>query len=120
MFPTTYACRRTVFFRTKSRGKFVGYGRSAVAYGLRDIPEHRDDCLAKDGKLPATHEHIIRACDAVMRGLARVGIVALVYEATGYQDVRDRKAHKLIDSFLRRLPRKELAAWGMAFPKRVL
>jgi len=76
--------------------------------------KYRDDCLAKDGRLPSTHEHIIRACDAVMRGLARVGIVALVDEATGYQEVRDKKAlQSILDAFLR----KELAAWALRFPK---
>jgi len=31
------------------------------------------------------------ACDLLTRGLARVGIIARVDEATGYQDVRGRR-----------------------------
>jgi hypothetical protein len=45
--------------------------------------------------------------------LAIVGITALVDEATGYQEVRDRRAlEAILDKFLR----KELAAWAKRFP----
>jgi hypothetical protein len=48
------------------------------------------------------------------RGLAHVGIIALVDEATGYQDVRDRLAlQAILDAYLR----KELAAWAKRFPE---
>ena len=49
----------------------------------------------------------------LVRGFARVGIVALVDEATGYQAVRDREAlQAILDKFLR----KEFAAWAKRFP----
>ena len=48
-----------------------------------------------------------------MRGLARVGIVALVDEATGFQEIRDRRA---LEAILDRFLRKELAAWAKRFP----
>ena len=49
----------------------------------------------------------------LMRGLAHIGIIALVDEATGYQEVRDREAlQALLDRYLR----KELAAWAKKFP----
>ena len=103
-----------IFFRTKSGGKAVGFDAQLLPMVCEVYLKYRDDCLAKDGKLPAIHEHIIRACDVVMRGLAHVGIVALVDEATGYQEVRDRKAlQSILDAFLR----KELAAWALRFPK---
>ena len=48
-----------------------------------------------------------------MRGLANVGIVALVDEATGYDKVRERLAlQKILDEYLR----KDLAAWAKRFP----
>jgi hypothetical protein len=51
--------------------------------------------------------------DALVRGLARTGIIALVDEATGYQEVRDRRAlQAILDAFLR----KEFAAWAKRFP----
>lgn len=39
---------------------------------------------------PARYKDIITACDILIRGLAHVGIVALVDAATGYQEVRER------------------------------
>jgi hypothetical protein len=48
-----------------------------------------------------------------MRGLAEVGITALVDEATGYEKVRDKQAlQAILDQFLR----KELAVWAKRFP----
>lgn len=51
--------------------------------------------------------------EILMRGLAHVGIVALVDEATGYQEVRDKLAlQAILDKFLK----KEFAAWAKRFP----
>jgi len=51
--------------------------------------------------------------DMLVRSFARVGIVALVDEATGYQEVRPRDA---LQTYLEMLVRKELAAWAKKFP----
>lgn len=102
-----------IFFRTKTGGKAVGYDAELLPMVCEVYLKYRDDSLAKDGKIPATSEHIIRACDAVMRGLARVGIVALIDEATGYQEVRDRFA---LQAILEKFLRKELAVWAKRFP----
>ena len=51
--------------------------------------------------------------DMLVRGLAETGIIALVDEATGYQQVRARVA---LQAFLDRFLRKELAAWVKTFP----
>jgi len=53
------------------------------------------------------------ACDVLMRGLAHVGIVALVDEATGYQYDR---ASKLLKRFLSSSFSKELLRWAKTFP----
>jgi len=51
--------------------------------------------------------------EILVRGLAQVGVVALIDEATGYQEVRDRLAlQEILDKYLR----KELAAWAKRFP----
>lgn len=42
------------------------------------------------GKLMAKQEPVAKAAEILARGLARVGIIALVDEATGYQEVRAR------------------------------
>ncbi len=55
----------------------------------------------------------VQFADMLIRGFARVGIVALVDEATGFQEIRDRHAlQAILDEYLR----KELAAWAKRFP----
>jgi hypothetical protein len=69
--------------------------------------------LAEGKRVPTQYAKIVRACDTLIRGLAGVGIVALVDEATGYQDVRDRQAlQAILDAYLER----ELATWAKRFP----
>ncbi|MCX5827967.1 MAG: P63C domain-containing protein [Deltaproteobacteria bacterium] len=51
--------------------------------------------------------------DILTRSFARVGIIALVDEATGYQEIRPRDA---LNAYLEMLVRKELAAWAKTFP----
>lgn len=51
--------------------------------------------------------------EILMRGLARVGILALVDEATGYQETRDRRA---LQEILSRYIAKELQPWTKQFP----
>ena len=51
--------------------------------------------------------------EVLMRGLAHVGIIAMVDEATGYQDVRSRDAlAKILEAFVA----KELQPWVSTFP----
>jgi hypothetical protein len=53
------------------------------------------------------------ACYILMRAFAGVGLISLIDEATGYQEVRDKLAlQAILDRFLR----KELAAWAKRFP----
>jgi len=58
----------------------------------------------------------LRKCkqaEILMRGLAHIGIIALVDEATGYQEIRDRLAlQKILDKFLT----DEWAKWTKTFP----
>lgn len=51
--------------------------------------------------------------EILMRGLAKIGIVALVDEATGYQDVRDRLA---LQAILDRYLKDEWSKWTKRFP----
>jgi hypothetical protein len=58
-------------------------------------------------------KQIAQKAKIIMRALAHIGIIALVDEATGYQEVRDRLAlQEILDKFLR----KEFAAWAKCFP----
>jgi hypothetical protein len=56
---------------------------------------------------------IVKAAETLVRGFATVGIIALIDEATGYQEIRDRQTlQKILDAYLR----KEFAAWAKRFP----
>jgi len=56
---------------------------------------------------------IAAVCDMLMRGLAEVGIIALIDEATGYQYDRARTA---LEEILERFISKELVKWVKTFP----
>lgn len=104
---------RPVFYRTKSGGKGVGYNAVALKRVAEVYLKYRDHCLETTGALPTRYARMIKAADMIIRGLAEVGIIALVDEATGYQDVRARHAlQEVLDAFLL----KELAAWAKRFP----
>ena len=68
----------------------------------------------KEGKLRSRQKQIAQKADIIIRTLAHVGIIALIDEATGYQEVRDRHAlQEILDKYLR----KEFAAWAKCFPE---
>jgi hypothetical protein len=102
-----------IFYRTKKGGKGVGYDATLLPKVAEVYLKYRDDCMARNKEIPNQYEHIVKAADVLMRGLAHIGIIALVDEATGYQEIRDKQAlQAILDSFLR----KELAAWAKRFP----
>ena len=95
----------------------LGRGSSTVAHGYRAdfLPLLCNVFLdAKEaGVLLIRQQHIWERCRILSRGFAIVGITALIDEATGYQEVRDRLAlQKILDRYLR----KELASWAKRFP----
>lgn len=73
-------------------------GRTAYGIMAESIPKICEVWLnARDaGVLRHNQLHLATAADIVMRGLAHVGIAALVDEATGFQDDRDRRALAVI------------------------
>ena len=67
----------------------------------------------KQGKLTKRYERIAAQCEILVRGFARVGIIALVDEATGYQADRARDGlAKILEAFVA----KELRKWVKTFP----
>lgn len=65
------------------------------------------------GALQAQQLDKAAKAEILMRGLAHVGIIALVDEATGYQEIRDRIAlQKILDKYLRDFRGK----WAKTFP----
>jgi len=73
---------------------FRSRGRRALGYNAELLPEVCEVFLAarRGGALPKSQDGIARQAEILLGGLARVGIIALVDEATGYQEQRTRDA----------------------------
>ncbi len=67
----------------------------------------------KAGALQKQQKHIADRCEILIRGLAKVGIIALVDEATGYQEIR---AKRDLATILERFLAEELQPWTKTFP----
>lgn len=66
-----------------------------------------------EGVLLRNQEPVARAAEILIRGLARVGIIALVDEATGYQEVRARQElQRILEAYVQ----AELRPWLKRFP----
>jgi hypothetical protein len=95
-------------FRTTSGSVAYGYEATVLADLCDAVLEAR-----KTGKLNYQTEHIAERCEILVRGFARVGIVALVDEATGFQADRARDAlAKILEAHIA----KELRPWVRTFP----
>ncbi|ATF87581.1 P63C domain-containing protein [Burkholderia gladioli] len=97
--------------------RFVHGGGGGVANGypatlLADICDAVLEARAA-GALLKQQEHIAAQCEILVRGFARVGIIALVDEATGYQKDRARDA---LAQILEKFVAKELQPYVRAFP----
>lgn len=90
-------------------------GKKAHGYEANILVELCESILAAraDGKLQPQQDHFGTQAELIMRGLARVGIVALVDEATGYQ--RDRATDALAQ-ILEKFIAKEIQPWVRTFP----
>ena len=89
-------------------------GRTAYGYPATLLTDICDVVLAARaaGDLQPQQLHIAERCEILIRGLARVGIIALVDEATGYQRVREERAlAAILEKFLDR----ELQPWSRTF-----
>lgn len=102
-----------VFYRDKTGKKGVGYDATILPQVADVYLKFRDSVLAEKKEVPSQYQHIIKAADLLIRGLANVGIVALVDEATGYQ--RDRATNALAQ-ILEDFIAKELRPWVRTFP----
>lgn len=90
-------------------------GRRAFGYNGEDIV---DICrmyleARKHGSLLDSQIKLADQAEVIVTSLAKLGITALIDEATGYQQVRARDA---LQAYLDKVIRKELAAWVKRFP----
>lgn len=99
--------------------RFIRPGRGgipAMAYEATILPRLCDAILEarkRNRLLGRRQREIAEQCEMITRALAKVGIIALVDEVTGYQEVRDRVAlQKILDAYLT----DEWARWSKTFP----
>lgn len=99
---------RPIVFRLPSGGRASGYNAEVLPAVCEIYLKARET-----GALPKNQEHVARQAEILVRGLARVGIIALVDEATGYQELRAKNAlAKILEAFIA----KELQGWVQTFP----
>jgi P63C domain len=98
-----------ITFRTPSGNRASGY-RADLLPIVCEIYLKANDAEA----LPSNQLHVARQAEILVRGLAHTGIIALVDEATGYQELRARNA---LASILEAFIAKELQAWVQTFPE---
>jgi hypothetical protein len=95
---------------------FTDKGAKALAYDATILVDICDAIVqAKNqGHLTEFQKKISQRSEILIRGFAKVGIIALVDEATGYQEVRDRLAlQKILDKYLLEEYQK---VWTRRFP----
>lgn len=90
-----------------------GKGRSAFGYEATLLPEICEVLLDANKVYPLRNPMLATVAETLIRGFARVGIIALIDEATGYQEVRDKLA---LAAILDRYLRQEAATWAKRFP----
>ena len=89
-------------------------GQRGYGYRAELLPEVCDVFLKarEAGALFPQQEHIAERAEILIRGLATVGIIGLVDEATGYQQIREKRA---LASILEKFIAKELQPWTRTF-----
>jgi P63C domain len=94
--------------------RFGKGGRTAFGYEATILADLCDVILAarKADILLKQQEHFAEHAEILVRGFARVGIIALVDEATGFQQLRARKA---LEEILEQFISKELVKWARMF-----
>lgn len=65
------------------------------------------------GALKKNQQHIADRCRVVSRAFAKLGVIGLVDEATGYQSIR---ANDALSKLLEKYVQEELAQWVKTFP----
>jgi hypothetical protein len=114
-----------IFFRLKSGPRAVGYDALLLPQVCRVYQKLRDTLMAELAKgeskeaekargVYAKYKHIIARCDELEHGFSQRGILALVDDATGYQDDKMRQE---IDRIIQAYVSPTLIPWVKAkFP----
>ena len=97
-----------VFKNPVGGGVAFGYPATLLVDLCKAILKSRDA-----GALRTNQAHVAKRSDLLIQGLATVGIIALVDEATGYQEVREKRA---LATILERFIAREWQPWTKTFP----
>jgi len=90
------------------------WGKTAFGYEATILADICDAILEarKYNLLQHQQAHLADQCEILLRGFARVGIIALVDEVTGYQLIRPRNA---IEQLLKKYISQDLQKWVKTF-----
>lgn len=97
-----------IIFQTTHGSRAYGYEATVLADICDAVLEAR-----KQDKLHYQQVHIAERCEALVRAFAKVGIIALVDEATGFQYDRPRRE---LEEQLKRFLSDSLRRWVRTFP----
>ena len=99
---------RAMAYRTESGVRTYGYDATLLPAVCGVYLDAHDN-----GRILPPQRHVVAQCYILVRGLAHVGIIALVDEATGYQEQRARdELSKILEHYIAR----ELLPWTRKFP----
>ena len=99
---------RPIKFRTPSGALASGYRADLLPIVCEVYLQAREANV-----LPPNQHHVAKQAEVLVRGLAHVGIIALVDEVTGYQELRKKDAlARILEAFIA----KELQPYVRTFP----
>lgn len=99
---------KQIDYEDKNGNESAGYNASILPLMCKMYLDARQDKVLKASQLP-----LARASEMLLLSLSKVGIIALIDEATGYQQVRDKDALQL---FLQKFLEEEKGKWVKTFP----
>lgn len=95
-------------YKSKDGRKLMGYEANLLPAACRCYVQADDENV-----LQPQQKQIAKVCRSMLYSLASVGIVALIDEATGYQEARARdELQKILDKYIA----EELRPWTQRFP----
>ena len=94
--------------RTDKGAASEGYPAEVLPIVCETYLQARDE-----DALSQSQQSIAKKCEILVRGFSRIGVIALVDEATGYQSTRARQA---LEEILNKFLSEELRKWAKTFP----
>lgn len=99
---------KEISYKNKLGIKYKGYNSNILPETCEIYLKARQDKVLTEDQL-----HIAQFCEIMMRAFAKVGLVALIDECTGYQEVRQRnELEKILEKYIS----EELRSWTKKFP----